>query len=245
MKTHILCLGDSNTHGYCADPKDNADGGIRFNEDERWTCRLQTALGDKYLVTEEGLSGRTTVFVDPIHESMDALSVAYPLLKNHEVIDLLIIMLGTNDVKERFNANAACIGAGMERLIQKCKTVDCWGGKEPNILVVAPPRIKEGFHDEVMGDGCVEKSKGVAGWYKIIAERNNVHFLSSGALEGLGKGVPSLVISLCRYVVFILPLAAVLCGRLGPDGVWHAFWITEVLTALVAYPVYHRAAARH
>ena len=49
MKTHILCLGDSNTHGYCADPKDNADGGIRFNEDERWTCRLQTALGDKYL----------------------------------------------------------------------------------------------------------------------------------------------------------------------------------------------------
>ena len=93
---------------------------------------------------------------------MDALSVAYPLLKSHEVIDLLIIMLGTNDVKERFNANAACIGAGMERLIQKCKTVDCWGGKEPNILVVAPPRIKEGFHDEVMGDGCVEKSKGVA-----------------------------------------------------------------------------------
>ena len=68
---------------------------------------------------------------------------------------------------------------------------------------------------------------------------------SSGALEGLGKGVPSLVISLCRYVVFIMPLAAVLCGRLGPDGVWHAFWITEVFTALVAYPVYHRAAARH
>ena len=183
MKTHILCLGDSNTHGYCADPKDNADGGIRFNEDERWTCRLQTALGDKYLVTEEGLSGRTTVFADPIHESMDALSVAYPLLKSHEVIDLLIIMLGTNDVKERFNANAACIGAGMERLIQKCKTVDCWGGKEPNILVVAPPRIKEGFHDEVMGDGCVEKSKGVAGWYKIIAERNNVHFLDAEGCE--------------------------------------------------------------
>ena len=67
---------------------------------------------------------------------------------------------------------------------------------------------------------------------------------SSGALEGLGKGVPSLVISLCRYVVFIMPLAAVLCGRLGPDGVWHAFWITEVLTALVAYPVYRRAVGK-
>ena len=55
MKTHILCLGDSNTHGYCADPNDCADHGIRFNEDERWTCRLQTALGSDYLVTEEGL----------------------------------------------------------------------------------------------------------------------------------------------------------------------------------------------
>ena len=89
MKKHILCLGDSNTHGYCADPADCADHGIRFNEDERWTCRLQKALGVEYLVTEEGLSGRTTVFVDPIHESMDALSVAYALLKSHEVIDLL------------------------------------------------------------------------------------------------------------------------------------------------------------
>ena len=57
MKKHILCLGDSNTHGYCADPADCADHGIRFNEDERWTCRLQTALGSEYLVTEEGLFG--------------------------------------------------------------------------------------------------------------------------------------------------------------------------------------------
>ena len=60
MKKHIVCLGDSNTHGYCADPADCADGGIRFNENERWTRRLQTLLGDEYLVTEEGLSGRTT-----------------------------------------------------------------------------------------------------------------------------------------------------------------------------------------
>lgn len=70
---------------------------------------------------------------------MDALSVAYPLLKSHEVIDLLIIMLGTNDVKERFGGNAACIAAGMERLILKAKSVDCWGTKQPNILVAPPP----------------------------------------------------------------------------------------------------------
>ena len=183
MKKHILCLGDSNTHGYCADPKDCADGGIRFNEDERWTCRLQAALGSDYLVTEEGLSGRTTVFVDPIHESMDALSVLYPILKSHECIDLLIIMLGTNDVKERFAANEYVIGAGMERLIQRAKTIDCWGTQKPNLLVVAPPRIGDGFHDAVMGNGCVERSRGVAEQFRIVAERNQVHFLNAADCE--------------------------------------------------------------
>lgn len=85
MKRHILCLGDSNTHGRCADPLDCADGGVRFNEDERWPCLLQKAMGDDYLVTEEGLSGRTTVFSDPLEEGMDALTVIYSLLKSHEV----------------------------------------------------------------------------------------------------------------------------------------------------------------
>ena len=41
MKRHIVCFGDSNTHGYCFDPADCADGGNRFNEEERWTCLLQ------------------------------------------------------------------------------------------------------------------------------------------------------------------------------------------------------------
>ena len=67
---------------------------------------------------------------------------------------------------------------------------------------------------------------------------------SSGALEGLGKGMESLVISLCRYVIFIMPLAAFLCRQFGADGVWHAFWITEVLSAAVAYGVYHKAVIR-
>lgn len=62
---------------------------------------------------------------------------------------------------------------------------------------------------------------------------------SSGALEGLGKGGPSLVISLCRYVLFIMPLAWLLCFKLGPTGVWHSFWLTELLTAPIAYSVYH------
>ena len=101
MKKHILCLGDSNTHGYCADPGDCDDSTLsRFNEEERWTCLLQRALGDAYLVIEEGLSGRTTVFEDPLNEGMPALPYLAPCLKSHEPVSLLIIMLGTNDTKE-------------------------------------------------------------------------------------------------------------------------------------------------
>jgi lysophospholipase L1-like esterase len=179
MKKHILCLGDSNTHGYCADPTDCADGGIRFNEEERWTCLLQAALGSDYLVTEEGLSGRTTVFSDPLHESMDALSVIYSLLKSHENIDLLIIMLGTNDTKERFGMNPFCISLGMERLVQKAISVDCWGGKQPNILIVAPPHIGRDLKDDGMGRGCAEKSEQLAPFYAQVAQRNGCHFLDA------------------------------------------------------------------
>ncbi len=70
---------------------------------------------------------------------------------------------------------------------------------------------------------------------------SSVSVTSSGALEGLGKGAPSLVISICRYVVIIIPVAFVLSRLAGPDGVWHAFWITELVSAAVAYFVYRRA----
>ena len=183
MRKHIVCFGDSNTHGYCADPSDSADGGSRFNEDERWTCLLQRALGDSYYVLEEGLGGRTNVFVDPLHESMDALSVAYPILMSHSPVDLLIIMLGTNDTKERFAANSAAIAAGMERLILKCKSTDCWGGKEPNVLIVCPPPLGRAFHDEVMGSGCVEKSIALPAFLKAAAERNGCAFLDADGCE--------------------------------------------------------------
>ena len=183
MKTHIVCLGDSNTHGYCADPSDCADRGNRFSESERWPCLLQSALGDEFLVIEEGLGGRTTVFPDPLHEGMDALSVVCPILLSHEPVNLLIIMLGTNDTKERFHANAAAIAAGMERLLRKCRDTDCWGQAGPRILVVCPPPMGDGFHDEVMGPGCMEKSRALAGYMKTAAERNGAGFLDADGCE--------------------------------------------------------------
>lgn len=184
MRKHIVCLGDSNTHGYCADPADCADPALaRFNEEERWTCLLQKALGEEYLVIEEGLSGRTTVFPDPLHESMDALPVIYSLLKSHEFIDLLILMLGTNDTKDRLGANAACIGLGMERLVQKCKSVDCWGDHSPNILIIAPPPIGRQMSDPAMGEHCAEKSEQLADEYAAVAQRNGCSFLDARGCE--------------------------------------------------------------
>ena len=186
MKKHILCLGDSNTHGYCADPNDCADGGIRFNESERWTKLLQEKLGEDYLVVEEGLSGRTTCFEDPIHEGMSALNYITPCLKSHEFVDLLIIMLGTNDTKDRFYASAACIGIGMARLVKKAQATECWGEKKPNILVIAPPPIGAGMLSspvaDTMGAGCVEKSEELARCYKEQCDLMGVHFLDAGAL---------------------------------------------------------------
>ena len=185
MKKHILCLGDSNTHGYCADPADCADGALaRFNEEERWTRLLQKALGEEYLVVEEGLSGRTTVFEDPLYEGLDALHYLYPCLKSHEPVSLLVIMLGTNDTKERIGANAYAIGLGMRRLVRKAQTVDCWGPDgRPNILIVAPPVIGEGVRTSAvadeMGIGAVEKSRQVPAEYQRVAAECGVHFLDA------------------------------------------------------------------
>lgn len=184
MKKHIVCLGDSNTHGYCADPRDCADHGDRFNEEERWTCLLQKHLGSEYLVLEEGLSGRTTVFHDPLHESMSALDVIYSILMSHERVDLLIVMLGTNDTKERLGANAACIAIGLERLLLKAMSVPAWKNNTPNILVVCPPHIGDGLWDEPMGKGCPEKSRVLAQYYKPRCEALGVHFLDA---EGIAE----------------------------------------------------------
>jgi len=183
MKKHIICFGDSNTHGYCADPSDCADGGVRFNEDERWTCRLGKLLGEDYLVSEEGLSGRTTVFSDPIHEGLNGLSVIYPILKSHEFVDLLIIMLGTNDTKERFCANPYAIAKGLERLVTKARQTDCWGDHAPNVLIVAPPPLGEGFVDAIMGEGCREKSLALPALFEESARLTGCHFMDASDCE--------------------------------------------------------------
>lgn len=178
MKRHIVCFGDSNTHGYCA-----MTGG-RFDETQRWCCLLQEKLGEDFLVVEEGLSGRTTCFEDPIHEGLSGLEYIYPCLMSHEPVDLLVIMLGTNDTKERFGSSAACIALGLKRLVAKAiAATDCWAGQKPNILIVTPKTIDKDYeHTEVaatMGRGCAEKSEGLREEYPKIAKLMGCHYFDA------------------------------------------------------------------
>lgn len=70
---------------------------------------------------------------------------------------------------------------------------------------------------------------------------SSVSVTASGALEGLGKGIPSLIISIFRYVAVIIPAAFILSRIYGAAGVWHSFWITEIITAVIAYFTYRHA----
>lgn len=185
MKKHIVCFGDSNTHGYCA----MNDG--RFDEDQRWTCLLQKKLGEEYLILEEGLSGRTTTFRDPLFEGLAGLDYIYPCLMSHEPVDLLVIMLGTNDTKERFGASSACIALGLKRLVNKAASItDCWRDGKPNILVVTPQNIGKEYENtavgNTMGRGCAEKSQGLAAEYENIAALTGCHYLDANKVVSAG-----------------------------------------------------------
>ena len=122
-----------------------------------------------------------------LFRSQHAQGVLYALLKSHEFLDLLIIMLGTNDTKERLGANASCIGIGMERLVRKARSVDCWGAREPNILIVCPPPILPEMElaecGLPMGRGCIEKSLELPKYYQKAAQLTGAHFMDAAGCE--------------------------------------------------------------
>lgn len=175
MRKEILCYGDSNTHGY------NADGG-RFDHEERWPGVLASLLGEDYHIIEEGLGGRTTVFEDPIHEGMNGLVTLLPVMMTHEPIDTLIIMLGTNDTKDRFNASPKLCGIAMQRLVEKALSVPAWREGKGDIIVVAPAPIRPEMQDEGMGSGCSRRSYGLAAQYKAVAELLHCRFLDAAPI---------------------------------------------------------------
>lgn len=175
----IVCFGDSNTYGYDA----ITDG--RFDENTRWTCLLQKLAGPDYTIIEEGLSGRTTCYRDPINEGMAGIDYLYPCLMSHGPFDVLIIMLGTNDCKERFSATPKNIADGMKRLVEKAKAMPVWRNM-PNIIVIAPAPIRiECESSHVAGEMGISshKSYQLAQEYSAMAELEKVRFLDAADMD--------------------------------------------------------------
>ncbi len=135
MKT-ILCFGDTNTWG--VNPVDES----RLDFDKRWTGILTRELRPAVRVIEEGQCGRTTVCDDPVDLYKNGLSYLMPCLDGHRPLDLVVIMLGTVQLKGRFNQSAEDIALGLERIIRAVKHSGSGiEGKSPKILVISPIKI--------------------------------------------------------------------------------------------------------
>ena len=184
----IVCYGDSNTYGRDVVTKGRLDRRVR------WTGVLQQALGDRFTVIEEGLNGRTTVWDDPVRggDKRNGSKYLLPCLESHSPLDLLILMLGTNDCKARFAVTAYDIGLSVGTLVEISQWSKCGPeGAAPAILVMSPPPLgrldeyAETFH------GGEEKSRGLAGHYQQIARQLGCHFfdtsteIQSSRIDGL------------------------------------------------------------
>lgn len=175
---NILCYGDSNTYGYIP-----GFGGERYEKDVRWTGVLQNLLGSEYNVIEEGLGGRTTVWDDPIEEYKNGKNYLIPCLQSHKPLDLVIIMLGTNDSKVRFSVPACDIADGMENLVVKILNSSTGrNAKAPEILLVAPIRIGKLTEWTDMLSGAKQKMEQLPEKYLKIATKYRVAFLDAGSV---------------------------------------------------------------
>jgi len=177
---NILCFGDSNTWG-CKPIK--ALGAIeRFDAESRWTGVLRQQLGAGFNVIEEGLNARTTVHDDPIDGAhKNGKAYLLPCLESHLMLDLVIIMLGTNDLKSRFSLSAFDIASGIKPLVEIVAAITPKnGGVKPQILVIAPPPLAQPGLLAVMFDGGSEKSQQLAEHYETISAQLGCHFQNAG-----------------------------------------------------------------
>jgi lysophospholipase L1-like esterase len=186
MIRSVLCYGDSNTFGSAT--VDRPDG--RYGPDERWPGVLRNALGSGWLVIEEGLGGRTTVSDDPIEGAdKNGRSYLYPCLRSHRPLDVVAIMLGTNDLKHRFGKTPWDIAEGVGVLVSLVKASGA-GRNEgvPEIIVIAPaPMLRElPMHAEMFVGGH-EKSLELARYYKALSERLGIRFFDAGSVMKSSK----------------------------------------------------------
>ena len=173
----ILCFGDSNTHGTMA-MRDLTDR-RRFPKEQRWPSVMAAALGEAWEVIAEGHPGRNAVFDDPVEgEHKNGLRVLPALLETHRPIDLVIVMLGTNDLKARFSAPASDISIGLERLVLAIKgSFEGPENRAPGVLLASPVPIEEvGFLGDMFAGGAA-KSRALPPLLTAVAKRQRVGFV--------------------------------------------------------------------
>lgn len=177
----ILVYGDSNTWGFIPGSFDEITStALRYPKSERWGGVMAQLLGNSCEVIEEGLCGRTTVMDDPLMPVMtNGKTYLLPCLLSHCPLDMLIIMLGTNDLKYRFSLSPFEISQGIRQLILLTRNIT----PATKILVISPAEIidnvgnfKHDFRE------AATKSKQLAQYYQKVCELEQCHFLSASTI---------------------------------------------------------------
>ena len=172
----VLCYGDSNTWGY------DAKTGDRFPYEKRWTSILENILGENFKVIAEGLCARTTVLDDPYEgENKNGKRYISLILETHRPIDCIVIMLGTNDLKKKFNASAWDIAQGAGSLIDEIMKSGFFDQPAKKIILVSPPEVGKltGTDFEKLFEGSEEKSKELGKYFQETALAKNCSFIDS------------------------------------------------------------------
>jgi len=188
-EVRVLCYGDSNTWGYISGTNHN-----RYLKKQRWTGILQELLGNDYLIIEEGLNSRTLISNDerPGKEGKNGSEYLIPCLDTHDPLDIVILMLGTNELKGVYNKTTEEIGKLIEeyfveiilnRKSQYLNTI-------PKLILVCPPLVNENTdYCKNKYEGASEKSKDLNRIYEEIAKGNNCTFVNNDKLNAGIDGV--------------------------------------------------------
>ena len=196
----ILCYGDSNTWGTIGQWEDTSLYSMRFDRAHRWTGILQAELGDGFEVIEEGLGGRTTIYDNPAEPWKNGEPSLLPCLHSHRPIDLIIIMLGTNDLHLPRTLTEDELPIGISRLVDLVKMHPKAGrsGKPPEILLLSPievrpasPEARISVYQKFRGDTGRELSLRMPGIYERIAKEKGCYYLNTQeyASPGLADGI--------------------------------------------------------
>lgn len=176
----ILCFGDSNTWGTM--PQTPLRPNARYDEHQRWTMLLQKALGNSYTIIEEGQPSRTVVHNAPFNINKSGLRSLQQAMVEYSPA-LVLIMLGTNDLKAKFNLTAQEIGVGIEQLISQTLTFTTPATQRfSKVLLLSPPVINEvGLYANIYAGGA-KKSQELPKVYQQCAAQLSCEYFDVGAI---------------------------------------------------------------